>query len=145
MEENTWKLTITKSVDNKEEKYIISSDMKVGFFTQCANLIIILDNISINVNWQDVPFNSDAFKNWKLTITPTDQIIGKSVFGAGIAITASKGGKESESGEKSSSTPWETGKGEVPTTNPTGTTENLWNDIGGNWQGGGWTVEMFND
>lgn len=116
--------TITLDIwDKKNIK--LSADMKLGFFTQCVNHTLILDNISINVNWKETPFGSDAFdgtnyRSWQVT-----QDVWRSTFGVGAAITASKRNTPKQ-GEQNTEVKTEWGVhnlGPTGSTTPTGTDE----------------------
>lgn len=97
---NTWELRL----DFKDKNYIVlSADMKLGYYTQCVNHTVILDNISVNASGNKIPYVSQSWENGQIQSTSVDNILATTTYSGGIAITASTGGEKDNTAVASNS------------------------------------------
>ena len=80
---NTWKLRL----DFSDWKYIVlKADMKLGYYTQCVNHTVILDNISVEADWNVVSFGSGAWENGQIQSTTAYGVVAREVYSAGLTM-----------------------------------------------------------
>jgi len=96
-DEKTWKIKL----DIDWKNVILSADMKFGYFAQCVNHMLLLDNITAEIPGQgSVTFNSSFIKNGTLMETTASESLWKYKAGGYIAATVHR-----ENPEPVSSTP----------------------------------------
>ena len=131
LEWNTWELRL----DFDDKSYImLKADMKLGYYTQCVNHTVILDNISVSTPDGTTHFNSQAWGSDKVITTTMNLNQATTIYTPGLSFTVSRSG---EKVEESYSTPTETWAWAVPTTNPLG--DETTGDGAKNWGSGKWT------
>lgn len=93
LEWNTWKLRL----DFNNNNYIIlSADMKLGYYTQCVNHTIILDNILVDVNGNKISYNSDSWRNGIVSSSTVDVITSSVTYSGWIAFNVSNEHKKEQ-------------------------------------------------
>lgn len=126
MMDEKWKLTLDISKQNditgeREKKRVtLSAWMEFGYFTQCVNHTVILNDIEIETeDGSSVQFNSDVWENGTYREWSVSRILSTTKVNVGLAIAA--WWKKEESGEVKSDRNDDWWKS--PNTNPSDTTE----------------------
>ncbi|MBR7037013.1 hypothetical protein IKI14_04005 [bacterium] len=84
---------------------MLKADMKLGYYTQCVNHTVILDNISVSTPDGTTHFNSQAWGSDKVITTTMNLNQATTIYTPGLSFTVSRSG---EKVEESYSTPTET-------------------------------------
>ena len=112
-----WKLKL----DIWWKKVTLSAWMNFGYFTQCVNHTVILDNISAETeDWTSVSFNSGVWENWRYIEGDKSSVVSTTEVRIGGAIVSREGEEGNSKVKTDDATTW----GVSPTTTPSGTTEN---------------------
>jgi hypothetical protein len=120
----------------------LKSDMKFGYFTQCVNHTVILDNIQLeDEQWNIVSFSSGTWKDGKYVEWNKTSIVSTTEVGVSASVVVHNG--QQGTGEQSYSNPTEQWAWGVDKTDLPG--DETTDDNAGNWDSGWWTVVMFDD
>ena len=113
----TWKLKL----DIWWKIITLSAWMKFGYFTQCVNHTVILDDFSVETeDGSKVSFASDVRENGTYREWSKSSIVATASTRLGIAITTWKEAEQNTEVKTNDATTW----GPGPKTTPDGTTEN---------------------
>jgi hypothetical protein len=103
MEWEKWKLILDIWEWNDIKRITLNAWMKFGYFTQCVNHTVILNDISAETeDWTSVQFNSWVWENGSYIEWNKNSMVSKTEFELGGAVIA---GKPSNQGGW-----WETGQ-----------------------------------
>ena len=84
-------LTLDISKENSKKQITLKADMKFGYFTQCVNHTIILDNISAeSSDGTSVQFNSGVWENGNYIEWNKTSIVSTTEFELGGSVTAGR-------------------------------------------------------
>jgi hypothetical protein len=129
-----WKLTLDIWEKNDIKTVTLKAWMKFGYFTQCVNHTVILDDISVETeDWTKVTFASDVWENGTMKESTVSRIVSTTKVSLGLSVAF--GGKEDQPEEPDldwNSNNWNDGL-KVPEGADTNAGQDGWKP----WEGGG--------